>query len=324
MMCEDVPATTALQRLFRPVLAILSSVICVLIAIVSEISKHYYEGLASSTLTIAISSWWIRLLLITRKNIAPKPIIVFHAIWDGMLTFILHTWITIEVNAEVNQARGTVQGFHDLFRHMLTIRAFSAAICYPKMVTLDMVITSLYIRITSESSPRSSFVVALFVVSLLRQRFLRLLKLLRMVLLITHAFIACPLLNSKWKFVCKYECEHHSRQLFTQIFPTLYTYLFSVAIVAASPISFASLLIASCIEGCTLVPLFTLPIFIPGFLRPVSFWKEKWFPDSASSKQITGNQVDGKSLDWTIYAQLAPALARNFVRKVYKARMSKI
>ncbi|CAG7834181.1 unnamed protein product [Allacma fusca] len=293
--CEDVPAKTAIAQLVKPFLAVLTSTVCIIVVIVTEINIPYKEGLSSATLTIALSSWIIRGVLIGRNEPPPKAVVLLYAVWDGILTYILHIWLTIQFTGDTMRQENSTRSLVDLFEYMLTIRAYSLAVFLPKLTSVDVIIASFYYDFVPEGWTGYKFVFVVFFISLARQRILRLLRFLQMIGIFVHSFFTTPLLDNKG--------------------------VLSLVALAGLPVSLASLVTVTMMEGCTLVPVFTLPIFLVAFPRPVSFWKEKWFPYSTSSKEITRSAVEGKTLDWTIYSQIAPLLTRDLVRKAQKAKL---
>jgi hypothetical protein len=95
--------------------------------------------------------------------------------------------------------------------------------------------------------------------------------------------------------------------------------------VALLPISVGSMLVAAVIEGFTVTPLFTLPIVILSFPRPMSFWREKWFPKLKSkdkSSEVIRMTRDIESVDWKIYSEIGPLVARCMAKKAYQIKLS--
>jgi len=58
----------------------------------------------------------------------------------------------------------------------------------------------------------------------------------------------------------------------------------------------------------------------------MTFWKEKWFPSRKSvdkSFQITRITPDFETVDWKIYSEIGPLIAKSIVKKAYKFKLSK-
>jgi hypothetical protein len=203
-LCEETPTKSFLRILIQPTLIISTSLICVLVVWInlSEVSSYNFQlGFAIVSLLVSTMSWVFQDIVSAIVPEAPKLVLAPMSILYGLLQFLLHGWLTLSMRQDDNNWSSITKssiGFSlgQLVPFLLTIRAFSMTICEPRMSSLDFTIA--YVWKASMGEPKHlSFVLVLFVVSIITRRVLRFIKYLKMFCSIWYASLVSNILDSK-------------------------------------------------------------------------------------------------------------------------------
>jgi hypothetical protein len=249
-------------------------------------------------------------------EILGRQILIPVHLLHGLLTFLLHIWLTLSIQHEKiewssvkepsdsqnSQNHTSPYSLLRLIPYLLTIRGFSLAITEPRKSSLDFSLTFFFRLYKS----KSSFVLILFIASLTTSKIKRGFRAMKTFCSIWYAFAISTILGSN----------------------KIRLLILSVVLL---PVSLWNLLVAVIIDGFQLIPIFTLPIFILGFPRPTTFWSEKWFPTrnkKSGSKNDNGagkmkHIVEVESVDWKIYSDIGSLLASSLARKTHKTKFCK-
>ncbi|CAL8082532.1 unnamed protein product [Orchesella dallaii] len=302
-LCEDIPAKYFLQQLIKPAVTILCSLLGILV--VETTLSHssnipdrdiFHPVLAGVSVFILLSTKMVQMLdIVDRKWASSRLYLSIFTMWHGLLTIVLHVWITLELVTEHLESSFkkslelVVHSLQQLIPCILTIRFYALAVTEPHNSTINIIITYLirFVVFTSEDIPMK-FVILLFIVSMSHTILKRFLQYLRMVVIFTHSTFSSNLLDKKYV---------------------------AVATLISAPVSICSVLMTSIVKGMTLVPMFTLPVFTIGFPRPHSFWKGIWLNRSCGQNETQKILPLASSVDWTIYADAAPFLVLAFAKR---------
>lgn len=315
-LCEDIPTKSFLHQLLLPFLNIASSLLLVFLTWIflgTDVQDASSESvripeiiLIITTLSIAFASWAFRYWAISRTQELGKLLLIPIHLTHGALTFLLHTWLTLTIQSEklawTSVQASETQSLLRLLPYLLTIRAFALAISEPRKSCIDFVL-SFWIRSCLDGTKeKSSFVLILFIVSLGSGRVKRFFRAWKTFCSIWYAFAICGIMGSE-----------KTRLL-----------ILSVTLL---PISLLSLTLAVLVDGLQLIPIFTLPIFLLGWPRPISsFWAEPWFPGRTEGRKGgrggsgVKHVVEVEALDWKIYSEIGPLLATGLSRKAHMTK----
>jgi len=138
-----------------------------------------------------------------------------------------------------------------------------------------------------------NFTFLLLLVVFLRSRLVRVWRYLKMMTILIVSMFKSSLMSGEMKFGV------------------------SMAHILLAPLGWASMLLAIFVDGATVLCTFTVPIFMPGYPRPISFLKEPWKKGKRKEEtfQWRNNNMEciGHTLDWTIYDQVSPLVVKELV-----------
>jgi len=204
-LCEDTPTKAFLRILIQPVLIISTSLICVLIVWLTMhevVSYDWQLGFAILTLVVSMASWIFQDTVSLIDPDISKIFLAPMSILYGLIQFVLHIWLTLAMRQDDNNWSSITRSAADPFDlrqltpFLLTIRAFSLAICDPRISSLDYTIAFFWKSSMGESKDMS-FVLVLLIVSLITRRILRFAKYLKMFCSLWYASLVSNLLEAK-------------------------------------------------------------------------------------------------------------------------------